>query len=356
MKVASSPLILTLLGAWATSTVHARGDFLPSSSIKNKRSSSSAASGAFISSRSAALDLSKSSLPQARGGGSILDLLDKDKRIAKITYYSDLLWGGSTLVFLILWLRSMAAYGKPNYVNEFPNFNAMVLNEGFCNAISPSPWPPTQTLCGIVDLILVLGSYFLAGDIIRTPDGKLKPFYLGSAIYTLIHGFTHYSVEKNPSISTGPLWDKNNLGISLVGTALLSVVMIFAPAILWMILDSLDISNALPLAGGYWAAVVAVFVMALNRKEFALTYINVTIFLTIYGLRPFLIGKDTPDDIERRVSQTPSNIPLYLITTTAAIGIMCMEPLVCKDWFESVGGHVWFDVALFALLFNSVLA
>ena len=281
---------------------------------------------------------------------------EEAKSIATTTYYADLIWGGGTLVFLVLWIRSLLLFQKPNYPDEFPNFNKMVLKAGFCNAIDPSPWPPTQTLCGIVDLLLVIGSYFLLGDAVKTPEGGLKPAYLASIIYTLIHGATHYSVQINPDISTGPLWDPNNLAMSIIGTALMSVVMIFAPLLLYFLLETVNVSNALPIAGGYWAAVIAIFAIFLNDKAFALTYINVTIFLTIFGLRPFLIGKDTTEDIEKRVSMTPLSLPLFLVSTSFAIGIMCMEPLVCKSWFESIGGHVWFDIALFVMLTNSVYA
>jgi len=277
----------------------------------------------------------------------------KDKRIATITYFADIFFGGTTLIFLVLWVRSLLAFKKPDYIDGFPNFNKMVLKQGFCNAIDPKPWPPTQVLCGIVDLILVVGSYFLLGDAIKTPEGGLKRFYIAAIVYTLIHGATHYSVHAMPGIASGPLWVPGNLQLSISGIVLMSVVMIFAPYILYSLLSNLKIENAVAIAGGFWVAIIAFFAIFLQQKEFALTYINVTIFLTMYGLRPLLIGKDKDEDIKIRVGMSPSSIPLFLVTTTVAIGVMCMEPLVCKAWFESVGGHVWFDIALFAMLLTS---
>ena len=263
--------------------------------------------------------------------------------------------GGSTLVFLVLWVRSLLTMNTPGYVDSFPNFNTVVLKQGFCNKVleAGSKGIPTQTMCGIIDLILVTVSSVLLKNKIKGDDGKITPLFLVTAIYTLIHGATHYSVQKFPSISTGPLLN-GNIVESVVGLALLAVVMIFAPAGLWTILEDANINNALPIAGGFWVAIVALYALVIKQKEFALTYINVTIFLAIYGVRPLLVGKDKPEDIDTRVKSLPKNIPLYLLATTAAIGVMCFEPLVCKDWFSQVGGHVWFDIALFAMLMSNM--
>jgi len=343
MKVPSSLLAVALLSALSSTGVHARSvDFAPSSNIKYNPSRFQ--KQAF---KPASNDL------QARGGGPVTVVTDEARRIAKVTYLFDKIWAGATLIFLILWVKSLMNFQDSDYVDTFPNFNKMVLEDGFCNKISPAPFPPTQTLCGIVDLILVVGSYFILGDKVKGADGKLSMGFLTSAIYTLIHGATHYSVQKNPGIAKGPLWIPGDLKMSIIGTVLMSVVMIFAPALLYLILDSIDVENALSISGGYWVAIIAFFAVFLKNKAFALTYINVTIFLTFFGLRSLLIKADTDKDIETRAGQTPKQLKMYLITTSLAIGLMCMEPLVCKDWYESIGGHVWFDFGLFLMLMSA---
>ena len=90
-----------------------------------------------------------------------------------LTYYMDLFWTGFTVVFMALWLKSMKQFNLAgtseniDYLDEFPNFNEQVLNDGFCILQEGSSHLfglGTLKLCGIADLLLVIFSYFKYKD------------------------------------------------------------------------------------------------------------------------------------------------------------------------------------------------
>ena len=98
-----------------------------------------------------------------------------------------------------------------------------------------------------------------------------------------------------------------------------------------------------------WVAFILFYMFGIKEKVYALTYINVTIFFPIFGSRALLLKKKDPKRLDFYMG--PSVLKT-IIATTANIVVMCFEPLACKDWFASVGGHVWFDVTLWLMLMS----
>jgi len=51
----------------------------------------------------------------------------------RLSYYAELIWSVGIAIFMVVWLRSKNQFdSSPNtYVDEFPNFNEMVLKDGF---------------------------------------------------------------------------------------------------------------------------------------------------------------------------------------------------------------------------------
>lgn len=51
----------------------------------------------------------------------------------RLSYYAELVWTVGIAIFMVVWLRSKSQYdaSPSTYVDEFPNFNEMVLKEGF---------------------------------------------------------------------------------------------------------------------------------------------------------------------------------------------------------------------------------
>ena len=106
-----------------------------------------------------------------------------------------------------------------------------------------------------------------------------------------------------------------------------------------------------------WLISVWAYGFVFNQREYALTYINVVIFLLYYGTRALLIGIKTPEDIKAREVALDDRFPNFWfgqLTTIVVIFIMCSEPLFCDGWFGKAGGHVLFEVALYSYLMSAV--
>lgn len=89
--------------------------------------------------------------------------------------------------------------------------------------------------------------------------------------------------------------------------------------------------------------------LGIQEKVFALTFINVTIYLSIFGARALVFDKND----ERRLDFYSGKTAMAtILAATANMVVMCFEPLVCKNWFASVGGHIWFDVTLWMMMMS----
>ena len=284
-----------------------------------------------------------------RGGNAFGDKV-KDLEASleiKFSYWLDVACTIALTGFMYFWWKSIDKHTAtpPSY----PYFAKSVLQNGFCNKDFGKAGTEflTQKLCGIVDFIMVGLSYLLAKS-----QGKDKsPIFMGSAIYTLVHGAVHYSVFLDPTVSAGP--------VDAVALAILAVVLVFCPLGLYTVLNAApstkDKGLALPVSALAWAACVAAYGAVFKMKEYALTYINVTTFMLFFGSRALLVGTKTPEEIEAR-KQLNSMFPNFWIgsiATIAVVFIMCSEPTACNGWFGNAGGHVLFEFALYAYLLST---
>ncbi len=218
-------------------------------------------------------------------------------------------------------------------------------------SINPTPSGPsglgTLKLCGIADALLIISSYFIFKD--KLDIGANKLVYYGSAAYTLIHGAVHFfEIDQ-----TGQIWSsENSLGMNLLGVGLMALITGFTPIGIIGVFEAAGKEGGLAAGIAAWIGFVLYYVFGIKEKVYALTYINVTIFLSIFGARSLLLKKN---DEKRLDFYTGPTVLATVIAASANIIVMCFEPLACKDWFASVGGHIWFDVTLW-LMMMSVMA
>ncbi len=263
------------------------------------------------------------------------------------TFYMDVFLTGLTVVFMALWFKSMNKFNldREGYEGVFPNFDRTVLDDGFCIHQEPKETLfglGTLKLCGIADLLLVISSYFKYKDTF-SPDNKNKLIYFVSAGYTLLHGAVHFF---EIGTSGKLVSDEHSLARNVLGVVLLAAIT--APTLLGIndAFDKADKKGGMALGIAAWIGFAAFFALFIQYKVFALTFINATIFLSIFGARALVLDKDD----ERRLNVMRARIGLpFILAATANIVVMFFEPLVCENWFASVGGHIWFDVTLWIL-------
>ena len=116
------------------------------------------------------------------------------------------------------------------------------------------------------------------------------------AIYTIIHGSVHYSIFSNPGLSTGPF--------DALSTTILSLILIFCPLGLFGVLDVAPQTKSKgivsPISVATWLGCVAACYFIFEKKDYALTFINVSIFLLMYAAKTLLLGLKDDDQIAAR--------------------------------------------------------
>lgn len=265
------------------------------------------------------------------------------------SYYLDIFSAVAMSAFAFFWIKSIDA--SKDTPPTFPYFAESVLDIGFCNKNFGKEGTEllTQKICGIVDFIMVGGSYLLA----KSKGVDKNPMFIGSAIYTIIHGLVHYSVFLGID-SRGP--------VDPLSLAILAIILVFCPVSLYSVLNTApktkDSGMAIPVSAIAWALSVYAYGAIFKMKQYALTYINVVIFLLMFVSRALLIGKSTDEDIAARMELNADfgNFWLGQLSTVAVIVALCSEPFFCNSWFGEAGGHLLFDMSLyFYLLSTSVL-
>lgn len=266
----------------------------------------------------------------------------------EFTFYMDIFWTVLVTAFMYLWLNSRSIFeSSTEYPDTFPNFNKQVLVDGFCieqNKEDTLLGLGTLKWCGIVDAFLIISSYFKYKDTFSVGNNKLV--YYGSAAYTLIHGLIH-GLEVD---QTGLIWSENNsLFENISGVALLALITGFTPIGIKSNFDAAGKENGLLVGVAAWIGFVLYYMFGIKEKVYALTYINATIFLSIFASRALVFKKDDPN---RTQFYFGKSIMATIIALTVNMIVMAFEPLVCKDWFAGVGGHVWFDVTLWLMMMS----
>lgn len=198
---------------------------------------------------------------------------------------------------------------------------------------------------------MVIGSYFFA----KSKGKESSPLFMLGAIYTIIHGSVHYSIFSNPGLSTGPF--------DALSTTILSLILIFCPLGLFGVLDVAPQTKSKgivsPISVATWLGCVAACYFIFEKKDYALTFINVSIFLLMYAAKTLLLGLKDDDQIAARDAFDATffkNYGLGQLATLFVIFIMCIEPFSCGGWFGNAGGHLLFDIALYPYLMVAALA
>lgn len=278
----------------------------------------------------------------AKGGSSVGEPYAR----AGVSKCLDYIFLAILLAFGYFWIKSLEA--EKFTPAQFPFFEKSVLENGFCNkAFKIGPPARTQKICFFTDMVMVAGSYFVAKS--KGVNPLENTVYLGGAIYTIIHGFVHNSVFSNPDISTGPV-DPLSLGI-------LAIILIFCPVGLFGVLkqapQTKDTNMILPISGAVWIGCVALFGKVFKQKQYALTFINLSIFFFLYLAKVLLLRNKNPEQIAARESFDKASYPHFWLAqaaTALVFFIMCSEPVFCVGWFGELGGHVLFDIALYTYL------
>jgi len=285
-----------------------------------------------------------SSVSSSRGGGIIASIKES---LMGLTWYMDIIWSVAIVIFMVVWLKSKSLYDSDptNYPDALPNFNKQVLEDGFC-INREATGLGTLKKCGIADAILIIVSYFIYKDQLAIPFNK--SLFTVSVLYTIVHGLIHFlEVDQ-----TGQIWsDENSMALNLAGVGLLGLITCFTPIGINKTFNDVGKAGGLAVGIAAWIAFILFYAMGIKEKVYALTYINVTIFLSIFGARALLMGKD---DKQRLEFYSGKSILMTIIAATANIAVMVFEPLACSGWFAGVGGHVWFDVTLWLFLMSAM--
>jgi len=290
-------------------------------------------------------------------GGSKLD--DATVKLAEarrqfrimLSYGADVVFTLTMTVLLYFWVKSMNAQNAEPA--SYPYFAQSVLEDGFCNKDFHKAGTKylTQKICSVTDWVMVGLSYVVAKA--RGKD-KSKTF-LASAAFTVFHGIVHYWVGIDTELTSGP--------VKGGGMAILAVIMGFIPVLATYVMNfapsTKDSKLKIPIALGAWAGSVFIFKEILKMKQYSLTYINVTLFLAFFGSRALLLRPTTPENKEARekLDKEVVYINFYpgLVTAAIVIFITFSEPMFCDGWFGDAGGHLLFEIALYAFLMQSAL-
>ena len=257
----------------------------------------------------------------------------EERSRAKISYYLDCINLISTLLFTGLFLNAIVEFRSGTGTGYFdPRF----VEEGFCN----HPELPTMQHCAFFDWTMAAVVFFFG---YRSP----KPDY-GAIGYLIGHGQGHWEAHTNP-IPENPVLSKP------VEIVILSVIIGFAGC--KFIYDILSenkgwgkTKSAL-FAGSLLAAMCYIYAVYIQYKVFALTFINTSIFLMLNIGRALFLGYESDKDIKFRSKMMGLKTGSWFFCCYAAefavMAITWLEPLTCSTFFSHVGGHLWFDVALF---------
>eukprot|EP00657_Telonema_sp_P-1_P011813 TRINITY_DN740_c0_g1_i1.p1 TRINITY_DN740_c0_g1~~TRINITY_DN740_c0_g1_i1.p1 ORF type:complete len:174 (+),score=10.53 TRINITY_DN740_c0_g1_i1:477-998(+) len=159
------------------------------------------------------------------------------------------------------------------------------------------------------------------------------------AIYTMIHGYAHY-VSAQENLLREPQ------GSEVLTLALLLSI---GPISLTVAANQRGINP--PLATGVglasWVCTLVVFFRYIRKAVCALLYINITIMLCAL-LPRLLVGYTHREHVAQRtrVRWFYSRI----VTISAVSLVVVAEPWLCDSFFHKLGGHLVFDVVLFAML------
>ena len=257
-----------------------------------------------------------------------------DVKLAKKTYVFDGAMVAANLAFVYTWVFKSDKYFSPNFMKD-----------GFCN--SPDAVFHTQRNCGIFDWVVAALTF---ATIKKNGVKSLGPLGDG-VLYPLVHGTAHFLISTHfidvEKTVEGPL----EIGI-------LAFILAMGPVgAVWQLAKGKgwnDMALMAAVALGLDALVTWFFVSHIKKGVFVLLYINVVINLMLFLTRvlffnPFKEGAEGAAAVKFRLSSTGPHVTASLASIAFMVFVMWVEPTMCDSLVAKIGGHIWFDVALFVM-------
>ena len=274
-----------------------------------------------------------SSIDTEKSKDAIVGITTEERSRAKISYYIDTFFLLSSVLFTGVFVNAVSEFRSGTGTGYF---DPKVVEEGFCN----HPELPTMQHCAFFDWAM---AGFLLFFGYRSPQ-----LDYGAIGYMFGHGQGHWEAHINP-IAENPEISKP------IEILLLSIIIGFAGC--QFIFDVLSQNKgwgkktSALFAGTLLASMCYIYAVYIQYKVFALTFINMSILLMLHIGRALFLGYESDEDIKFRSKKMGlKNRSAFIINYTTEFLIMAitwLEPLTCSAFFSHIGGHFWFDVALF---------
>ena len=219
----------------------------------------------------------------------------------------------TTPFLLYAWITDLQNPKSPSYLSQ------SFIDNGFCE----TPLFPVHKYCALFDWIC--GTIFIL----------LYNNSYGLICYMISHGYGHWTASQTQSQITTP------------GAIALAGILSIGPINTAKTLIDTGICSpkiAYYSATAMLAATTQIFVTFLKWEHLSLLYINLIITVCISTPRMLFIGFTRKRDIILR-----ENIPFFwckLLSNTAVLTIMIIEPLACDNFLKQLGGHLLFDISL----------
>ena len=272
--------------------------------------------------------------------GSSSSISNNEKK-TKVSYYAEVIFSLATLVYMAAWLRALASsrgqiapFFIPSWL-PLPNFSDKFVKDGFCNG--HILFLETQFACFLFDVAMAVS---LA---ISNHTSLMSLAIIG---YLIVHGVAHQMIHMG-------LIDPEDEIEGPFKTTVLALIVMMGPAFFafGLIQKKIPTWIALLSAGIAELGTVNLFLEYIKDGVWALTYINIAIFIWVFFPRIFLYPKDDETRLEIYDHST-TGMKLTLITVAVMYVDIFFEATLCDYGFDKVGGHVWFDVILFLVMSN----
>lgn len=274
-----------------------------------------------------------SSIDTQKPKDAIVGITTEERRRAKTSYFLDCIGLISAVLFTGVFVNAVSEFRGGTGTGYFdPKF----VEEGFCN----HPELPTMQHCAFFDWAMAAFLLFFG---YRSP----QPDYAAIG-YMIGHGQGHWEAHINP-LAENPEISKP------IDILLLSIIIGFAGCnFIFLVLSQNKgwgkTTSAL-FAGSLLASMCYIYAVHIQYKVFSLTFINMSILLMLNIGRAFFLGYESDEDIKFRSKMMGLKSRSTFISCYAAefliMAITWLEPLTCSAFFSHIGGHFWFDVALF---------
>jgi hypothetical protein len=267
-----------------------------------------------------------------------------DTEKAKQSYYADILWTLLNFAFLGVWLYQII--NNENDEGKVTIFDSQFMENGFCNLPSLSGGgvtgfkSPTQIACFVFDSAMAAAVIYYIWKV---------PIARGMAGYLVVHGLAHgliYMGKIDPTMDLDTMWE------TVILAAILSM------GALGVYQTMIDVGKnravALIVSGFVDLLFTSLFKVYLKKGVYVLTYVNIVINLCVSMPRVLLVPP-TKVDSRLRAFLGPYYFYEYIFFITLMNAVIWIEPLFCSEWFAKIGGHVWFDISLFVVMFLGIL-